>query len=360
MPAFDSRRTTNTLLLILVLFLTVTGLKFAEPVFLAVLLSVLLLYVMDSLVIVLQRRRFPLWLASLISILLFSALFLGLGFLISVEMKRFSRNFPRFQADLIRRAEGVLAAVSSSLGIEIPFNPAEDLRALRLGPMAVTAARSVLQGLSVFLLVFFFSIILLLGKYRAIRTIFKVFPPRRSRIPFVLHQIDKHLRVFLGIKAISSLAVGIGTALLLLAFRLDFAVIWGYLASILNFVPTLGPIASILMPVLFALVQFDGWVQPVVIAAALAAIHLGVSNFIEPKFMGERLNLSFYAIILSLFVWGWLWGAPGVLLAVPLTTSIKIIMENVPATARFAQLMGRAGRGRRGKPDGGENDPPLH
>jgi len=344
MASFDSTRTTNTLLLILVLFLTVTALKFAEPVFLAVLLSVLLLYVMDPLVILLRRRRFPLWLAALVSILLFSALFFGLGLLISVELKRFRRNLPQFQADLIRRADAVIAMLSSTLGVEIPWNLSEELRELRLGPMALMAARSVLKGLSAFLMVFFFSIILLVGKYRMIRTILTVFPKKRSRIPLILTKIDGNLRAFLGIKALTSIAVGSCTALILLAFRVDFAVVWGYLALLLNFVPTLGPIISVSLPLLFALVEFEGFAMPLIIAASLIAVHVTASNFLEPKFMGDRLNLSFFAIILSLFVWGWLWGAPGVLLAVPLTTSIRIVMENVPATARYANLLGKMGR----------------
>jgi predicted PurR-regulated permease PerM len=71
--------------------------------------------------------------------------------------------------------------------------------------------------------------------------------------------------------------------------------------------------------------------------------------------MGERLNLSFFVIFLSLFFWGWMWGAAGVLLAVPVTASLKIVLERIPATARFAMLLGRAGRARnrRAWPSGG-------
>jgi AI-2 transport protein TqsA len=78
-------------------------------------------------------------------------------------------------------------------------------------------------------------------------------------------------------------------------------------------------------------------------------MHLTISNFIEPKYLGERLDLSFFVIFLSLFFWGWMWGAPGVLLAVPVTASIKIVLERVPATSRLALLLGRtAGRRRFG------------
>jgi predicted PurR-regulated permease PerM len=77
-------------------------------------------------------------------------------------------------------------------------------------------------------------------------------------------------------------------------------------------------------------------------AASLTALHVAVSNFIEPRFMGERLNLSFFVIFLSLFFWGWMWGAAGVILAVPVTASLKIVLERIPSTTRFARLLGKA------------------
>jgi AI-2 transport protein TqsA len=84
----------------------------------------------------------------------------------------------------------------------------------------------------------------------------------------------------------------------------------------------------------------------VAIAVSLTVLHLTISNFIEPRFMGERLNLSFFVIFLSLFFWGWMWGAAGVLLAVPVTASLKIVLERIPATSQIAKLLGKARRRR--------------
>jgi predicted PurR-regulated permease PerM len=176
--------------------------------------------------------------------------------------------------------------------------------------------------------------------------ILTVFPRRHSMVPIILKHVDRHLRAFLGIKALASLAIGIGTALILLAFRVEFAVTWGLLAVLLNFIPTLGPLTAIVMPVLISLVQVDGWLLPLAVAASLSILHLAISNLIEPRFMGERLDLSFFVIFLSLFFWGWMWGAAGILLAVPVTASLKIILERIPATARIAMLLGKTGRRR--------------
>jgi AI-2 transport protein TqsA len=129
---------------------------------------------------------------------------------------------------------------------------------------------------------------------------------------------------------------------LLLAFRVEFAVTWGFVAVLLNFVPAIGPIGAVLMPVLIAFVQFDTVLVPLIVAVLLALLHVAVSNLIEPRFMGEKLSLSFFVIFLSLFFWGWMWGAAGVILAVPVTASLKIILERIPATSRLAMLLGRA------------------
>ena len=158
------------------------------------------------------------------------------------------------------------------------------------------------------------------------------------------------MRAFLGIKALASLVIGIGTAVILLAFRVEFAVTWGFLTILLNFVPALGPITAIILPSLIAVIQYPGNLMPLAIIASLGVLHLGISNFIEPRFLGERLDLSFFVIFLSLFFWGWMWGAPGVLLAVPVTASLKIVLERIPATSRIAMLLGKTNRRRNFKP----------
>ena len=340
MPEPSPARATNKLLTVIVVFLTGAALKFAAPVFIALLLTVLLVYVIDPLVVFLNRRL-PLWLAALIAIVFFFAIFLGLGILIFFDLPHFGRTFPRFQEAITTRAQALLHSVEQSIGTTIAIDPFEELRTLPVRPIVMGAARSSIRFLSEFLLIFFFAVILLLGKYRFVRKILTVFPRRHSLVPIVLKHVDRHLRAYLGIKALASLVIGIVTMGILLLFRVEFAVTWGFLTVVLNFVPTLGPLTAIVLPVLISLVQFSGSLLPLAIAASLSALHVGVSSFLEPRFLGERLDLSFFVIFLSLFFWGWMWGPAGVLLAVPVTASIKIILERIPATSRIAMLLGK-------------------
>jgi AI-2 transport protein TqsA len=344
----DAARTTNHLLMALLILIGAVILKLAAPVFVALLLAALLVYVIDPVVVFLQRLRLPLWLSALVAVVFFLALFLGLGILISFDLRHLGSSLQRFQEQLVVKAQKAVHAVERALGVQSGLQIADELRLLPIGPIVISASRSVSTWLSEFLLIFFFAIILLMGKYRVIRLILTVFPRRHSLVPLVLKHVDRQLRAFLGIKTLAAVVVGAGTAVILLSFRVGFAVTWGFLAIILNFVPALGPTVAVILPVLVATVQFEGPAIPLVVAGSLLLLHMFTANFLEPRLFGERLNLSFFVIFVSLFFWGWMWGAAGVLLAVPLTASLKIVLERIPTTTRIAMLLGRAPRpGRR-------------
>ncbi len=341
-------RTTQRLLMAVVVFLTGAALKLAAPVVIALLLTVMLVYLIDPLVVLLNTRlRLRFWLSALIAIVFFAAVFAGIGVLIFFDLPHFARSFPRFQEEILARAQGALSGLERDIGFTFAIDPFEELRTAPLRPMLMNLARSSLRILSEFTLIFFFAIILLVGKYRVIRTILTAFPRRHSLVPIMLKHVDRHLRAYLGIKAQASLDIGIGTALILLGFRVEFAVTWGFLTILLNFIPTLGPITAVALPSLIAAIQYPGYAMPLGVIASLAALHVTISSFIEPKLLGERLDLSFFVIFLSLFFWGWLWGAAGVFLAVPVTASIKIVLERIPATSRLAMLFGRTSGRRR-------------
>ena len=343
MPPVPPERTTNRLLMAVVFFLAGAAIKLAAPVVISLLLTVLLVYLIDPLVVLLTTRlRLRFWLAALISIVFFAAVFSGIGVLIVFDLPHFARSFPRFQEEILARAEGLLQGLETRLGFTFAIDPFAELRTVPLRPILMGLARSSLRFLSEFTLIFFFAIILLLGKYRFIRTILTVFPRRHSIVPIMLRHIDRHLRAFLGVKALVSLVIGLLTAVILVAFRVEFALTWGFLTVLLNFVPSLGPITAIALPTLITIIQYPGVVMPLAVVASLTLLHASISNFIEPRFLGERLDLSFFVIFLSLFFWGWMWGAAGVLLAVPVTASLKIVLERIPATSRVAMLLGRA------------------
>jgi predicted PurR-regulated permease PerM len=307
-----------------------------------------LAYLMDPLLSLLRRLRVPLLLGVLLCGVLFLGVFLVLGYVLYQSGLHFAGQFPRYQAGFLNLVRGLVDWIETSTGIG-RLQPLEELRKLPLGTTLLSAAGSVFSFLGDFGLVFLFSLLFLVGKYGFTRKLVRSFPRRSARrIAALLIQIDRDLRKYIGVKSFVSLLAGLGTGLCLSLFRVEFAVIFGFLAFVLNFIPYLGPILAVILPFLIALIQFASWAQPLWLLVILTLMHNLIGALLEPKLVGLRLNLSFPVIFLVLFFWDWLWGIPGILLAVPLTTALKIIAADVPALHPFALLLERAPRRKRG------------
>ncbi len=125
----------------------------------------------------------------------------------------------------------------------------------------------------------------------------------------------------------------------------DFAVTWGAMAFILNFIPTVGSIVATVPPVLVSIVQFYPQpFYPVLTLLVLLAIQFTIGNVVAPKILGDQLNLSPVVVLLSLVFWGWLWGVVGALLSVPIASAIKIVCENIEPLRPISILMGSSKR----------------
>ena len=105
----------------------------------------------------------------------------------------------------------------------------------------------------------------------------------------------------------------------------DYPVLWGLLAFLLNYIPTLGSIIAAIPPVLLAMVQF-GWTWALVVAMVYLAINICIGSLLEPRLMGRRMGLSTLVVFLSMVFWGWVWGPIGMILSVPLTMLLKILL----------------------------------
>jgi predicted PurR-regulated permease PerM len=132
---------------------------------------------------------------------------------------------------------------------------------------------------------------------------------------------------YLGIKSLVSLATGIILGLWCWIMGLDFPVLLGIVAFLLNFVPTIGSVLAGIPAVILALIQF-GFGHALAVGAGYAVVNTVLGNIIEPNLMGRRLGLSTLVVLLSLVFWGWLWGPVGMILSVPLTMVLKIWLEN--------------------------------
>ena len=157
-------------------------------------------------------------------------------------------------------------------------------------------------------------------------------PDRAERIITISHEVASSVQRYLMVKSLTSALTGAATLVLTLAFGLDLAFVWGLLAFLLEYVPTIGSVLAVIPPALYAAVQFDGLTRPIALTVALTVMQLFLGNYVDPKIEGRMLALSPFVVLASIVFWAWLWGAPGALLGVPLTIAVTTVARHFDAT----------------------------
>ena len=161
-----------------------------------------------------------------------------------------------------------------------------------------------------------------------------------EREPFLAFaQFMTLLNKYLAIKTLVSAATGVIAALWLLYLGVDFPLVLGLLAFLLNYIPTLGSIIAAVPAVILAFMQFGPGMAGIT-ALGYVAMNVGLGNVLEPRLQGRGLGLSPMVVFLSLIFWGWLLGLVGILLAIPLTMTAKLAFEETPRYQWLAILLG--------------------
>jgi predicted PurR-regulated permease PerM len=216
----------------------------------------------------------------------------------------------------------------------------------RLFDVLAVTARNATSFLAIFFLIVLYLVFILAESVYLPHKLRAVFGPAAhggegllgvTGVGAILVQVERYLVLKTLISLGTGVVIGAGAAML----GVDFALFWGFLAFALNFVPNIGSLIASIPAVLVALLQLGPGT-----AAALAGIYFAANiffgNFLEPILIGRHLRLAPIITLASLVFWGWTWGIIGMFLAVPLTITIRIVVENTPALARFAPLLGSA------------------
>ena len=342
---FNSGRVNFFLVAIITTILFGAVLKITSSVVLPFTISILLALVTNPLVQFLRRLHTPR------AISIFLVLFLLMGGLFSVGMVIYSSGrtiltvYPKYEARITE------IYIWAARVFELPYD--EHLSIFdnlwgqigvrnRIRIMTLSFTNTFLIFLKDALLVAIFMIFLLLEASFFKGKLNRAFEGNRAvQLARIGYDIMTKVSRYLSIKFFISVANGVimGTGLTIIG--VEFAVVWGVLQFIANFIPNFGSIAVGLGATAFSLIQF--WPEPGPVAAT-AIVVLGMniilSYFVEPKVTGDNLGLSPLIILLSLLIWGWIWGFAGLIIAVPMMVIIKIICENIPVLEPISILLG--------------------
>jgi len=159
----------------------------------------------------------------------------------------------------------------------------------------------------------------------------------------LVKRINRQIVQYVLVKSFVSVGTGVLTGLACFLLGIEFALLWGFLTFLFNFIPYVGSLVAVLFPIGLAILQFQQPLIPLVALVILVPIQVVMGSILEPYLMGNRFNLSPIVILVSLFFWSYVWGLAGAFLAVPLTAIIRTVFMNIESLRPVAQLISRTG-----------------
>jgi predicted PurR-regulated permease PerM len=335
---------TRYLFILALVVIVVGGLRLAAPILLPFSFALFLAVLTLPIVIWLQQHRVPRGPAIFLAVLVDVAIFGLIILLASQSINDFQVKMGRYATSLSNLWNGWIVSLQ---GMEFPgaqalsqYMTADIVDPGQFFTLAGGTLTRVFSFASNAFLVFLILIFILAeatvfpAKFRAI---LGASAGSASRYTKIVTEVQEYL----GIKTFISLATGVLLGSWCWVLKLDFPVLLGLVAFVLNYVPTIGSIIASAPAILLALIQF-GPGYSLLVGGGYAVVNLAFGNLIEPNLLGRRLGLSTLVVILSLIFWGWVWGPVGALLAVPLTMVVKIMLENTSDLKWVSVLLDKA------------------
>jgi predicted PurR-regulated permease PerM len=325
--------------------IVVAGLKAGAPLLRPFVAALFLTVLSLPLLSFFKRLRCNNALAVALTMLALILVITGIGMLVGGSINEFTDSLPQYQAALELQVEKATTWLEER---GVPAKQWISIETVRPGSVlevvgtTVRRVAALLSGLTLVLITTLF----LLAEVAGFPEKLEAAIGRRSETLERLSKMRWEIQHYLIIKTMVSLGTGLVATTWCYFLSIDFPLLWGLLAFLLNYIPTLGSILAGIPPVLLALVSHGlGWA--ILVALGYIALNISLGTMVEPHLMGRRLGLSTLVVFLSLVFWGWLWGPLGMLLSVPLTMILKIMLENTPHLRWIAILLD-AGPRRRG------------
>jgi AI-2 transport protein TqsA len=320
------------------LVILIAGLRAAETVVLPILVAVFLAVISFPLVNWLCSKGIHLVLAVTI-VLMVGVLIVGaLGLAVSQSVQSFTDNLPRYEEQLTGQVTDFRAWLQSTGAVGNLPSAKELVQTSSLVNVTGRLVGALGLLLTNTLLILLCYVFLLLEAKSLPQRLKRAFGEDSNTLRDLRIMASK-MNHYLVLKALVSLGTGVPVWLFLWVMGVDYPVLWGLLAFLLNFIPNIGSAIAAVPPALLALVQF-GLLTALGVLGFFFAINLVMGNMVEPRLMGKGLGLSTFVVVVALVFWGWVLGTVGMFLAIPLTIMVQIVLASSPDTHHLAILLG--------------------
>ena len=319
---------------IIAIIAVIYGMQAARVILVPFLVAVFMAVLCTPITRYLERLRVPTGLAVTIVIILIIGIMILAGTFAGGSIGAFNERLPFYQDRLNERFTEIAALFGQEVSVGGLIEMIQPGAAMGL----VANLLNGLQGLLANFFLIMFTVVFILLESSTLPGKMQLVLSASRGDPEHFKRFTGSVQRYLGIKTLTSLVTGLAVGVLTAAFGLDFPVLWGLLAFLLNYVPNIGSLIAAIPAIFLALIQF-GLLQALMIALGYFVINITIGGVVEPRVMGRGLGLSTLVVFLSLVFWGWIFGPVGMLLSVPLTMTAKIALESSEKTGSIALLL---------------------
>lgn len=334
----EQRKTTNFLLLILVIPVVFYLLKLLSFIFIPLISSMFIALLFLPLMRWLARKRIPKWIniALVILLILFC---LKIGFeLVQLSIKQILESDSGFFIKAKTKLYELLSSTEELIGISL-YEEKEHWIQYFNKDNIVPTLDFLRKAVTTVLLTAFFVVLWLAESIDFQKMLNNLVLKRKHTSVKTFRKIEKDLIKFIEVKFFISLATGVFTGLCCVFFDVSFPIFWGLFAFVINFVQMVGSIITVIMLSFFAFVEITSSGTLLFFIICITGVQVLFGSILEPIFMGKSFSLNVITVLVMLMLWGFVWGVPGLIMAIPLTVFIKIILEQFPSTNKIAKLL---------------------
>lgn len=316
----------------------IAGMKASTEILVPFLLAVFIAVLCTPLMVWLKARKVPSWVAVLLVVVMFFLLAATFGTVIGTSLSAFYQDLPEYEQKLQLQSQASVQWLRG-IGFEIDQAILSDYVDPGAAMKMVAQVFSGLGGVLTNTFLILFSVVFILVEASDFPDKVKRALGNQTTALESFQRFSDSVQRYLLIKTLISIGTGIFAGVALAMIGVDYAILWGLIAFLLNYIPNIGSILAAIPPMLIAMIQL-GPMSSLLVAGVYMTINTVFGNVIEPKFMGRSLGLSTLVVFVSLVFWGWVFGPVGMLLSIPLTMVVKIALEGSKQHRWMSVLLG--------------------
>ena len=327
--------------------LTVIALVYCEPIIVPFIIAILIWFVVKKIRNLIDKVHFikkyiPTWIKSILASFLIFSLLLFIAQVLIRSIENLSHSYEQYLSNV----EIISVKINELFKIDIQEEITNFFREFDFTNYLKSLLNSLSDILGNMVMIIFYTVFLFVEESLFIHKLKLIFSNKDhfDDMMRTIKKVDRSMSSYISLKSLISLITTTLSYFILLGVGIDSPLFWAFLIFMFNFIPSVGPIMGTVLPALFSLIQFGEFVPFLVIFFGVGGVAVLVGSLIEPKIMGNTLNISPLVAILSLAIWGSLWGIIGMLLSVPITVAMIIIFSQFPQTRSVAILLSERGR----------------